>query len=96
MWRPFINEEHCKNTIEDGTWPVRALYTRPASAFTPPFRFCPRCGKDLKDMPIHTCTPPRDPAAAEALGVERECCGTFKGAPHRATCEKYRGKKGGA
>ena len=23
---------------------------------------------------------------------ERECCGTFPGTPHRATCAKYRGK----
>ena len=40
------------------------LYTRPTSAFTPPFRFCPRCGKELKDMPIHTCTPPREKGGA--------------------------------
>lgn len=40
------------------------LYVSPTSAFTPPFRFCPRCGKDLKDMPIHTCTPPREKGGA--------------------------------
>jgi hypothetical protein len=34
------------------------LYTRPIPAT--PNRFCPRCGKDLKDMVAHTCTPPRD------------------------------------
>ncbi len=28
----------------------------------------------------------------ELLSPERECCGTFAGSPHRATCEKYRGK----
>ena len=26
----------------------------------------------------------------------RECCGTFPRTPHRSTCAKYRGKKGGA
>lgn len=26
------------------------------------------------------------------LPPEREFCGTFHGTPHRATCEKYRGK----
>jgi len=30
------------------------------------------------------------------LPAERECCGTFPKTPHRATCEKYRGNKGGA
>lgn len=25
--------------------------------------------------------------------LERECCGTFHGSPHRKTCEKWRGKK---
>jgi len=25
-------------------------------------------------------------------GLERACCGTFHGSPHRSTCEKYRGK----
>jgi len=28
--------------------------------------------------------------------IERECCGTFFRTPHRSTCKKYRGKKGGA
>ena len=37
-----------------------ALNEKQENAFTPPFRFCPRCGKDLKDMPVHTCTPPGD------------------------------------
>ena len=26
------------------------------------------------------------------MPIERECCGTFPGTPHRATCAKYRGK----
>ena len=34
------------------------LYARPIPAA--PNRFCPRCGKDLKDMVAHTCTPPRE------------------------------------
>jgi hypothetical protein len=24
--------------------------------------------------------------------MERPCCGTFKGSPHRATCSEYKGK----
>lgn len=24
--------------------------------------------------------------------VERPCCGTFRGTPHRINCERYRGK----
>ncbi len=35
-----------------------------------------------------------DPASL--LPDERECCGTFPRTPHRSTCAKYRGKKGGA
>lgn len=35
-----------------------------------------------------------DPASL--LPNERECCGTFPRTPHRSTCAKYRGKKGGA
>jgi hypothetical protein len=31
--------------------------------------------------------------AQAAMPHERECCGTFAGSPHRATCAKYRGKK---
>ena len=38
--------------------------TSPTNAFALSFRFCPRCGKDLKDMPIHTCTPPREKGGA--------------------------------
>lgn len=29
-WCNFMNEEHRKNTIEDGRWEIRALYTHPA------------------------------------------------------------------
>lgn len=25
--------------------------------------------------------------------VERPCCGTFRGTPHRSTCTQYRGKR---
>ena len=28
-WYPFINEQHYRNTVEDGRWPIRALYTTP-------------------------------------------------------------------
>ena len=26
-WYPFIDERHYKNTVEDGSWPIRALFT---------------------------------------------------------------------
>ncbi|MFE1816464.1 hypothetical protein, partial [Metapseudomonas otitidis] len=25
-WRGFCDEEHYQNTVEDGTWPIRAIY----------------------------------------------------------------------
>jgi hypothetical protein len=28
-WHDFINEEHYKNTVKDGRWPIRALYAEP-------------------------------------------------------------------
>lgn len=31
-WHGFIDERHRLNTIEDGTWPIRALYTAPQKA----------------------------------------------------------------
>jgi hypothetical protein len=29
VWRDFINEKHYKDTLEDGSWPIRNLYTTP-------------------------------------------------------------------
>ena len=29
IWRGFINQQHYKNTVEDGSWPIRALYAAP-------------------------------------------------------------------
>lgn len=29
-WCPFADDEHYKNTVKDGSWPIRALYTHPA------------------------------------------------------------------
>lgn len=29
-WCGFMNERHYQNTLSDGSWPIRALYTRPA------------------------------------------------------------------
>ena len=34
-WRGFTNDRHRFNTERDGTWPIRALYTRPAAPSTP-------------------------------------------------------------
>jgi hypothetical protein len=28
-WHDFINPDHYKNTVEDGRWPIRALYAEP-------------------------------------------------------------------
>lgn len=28
-WKPFIDQRHYENTAKDGSWPIRALYTRP-------------------------------------------------------------------
>lgn len=28
-WYPFMDEHHYKNTVEDGSWPIRALYLHP-------------------------------------------------------------------
>lgn len=48
-------------------WRPCGKFARPIPAA--PNRFCPRCGKDLKDTVAHTCTPPRDERqAAEAGG----------------------------
>jgi hypothetical protein len=30
-WHQFLNDEHYENTVKDGTWPVRFLYTHPAA-----------------------------------------------------------------
>ena len=55
--------------IEAMVAPLRKVFARPIPAT--PNRFCPRCGKDLKDMVAHTCTPPRDERqAAEAGGLK--------------------------
>ena len=28
-WRDFVDERHRRNTIKDGTWPIRDLYPHP-------------------------------------------------------------------
>ena len=28
-WHPFLDKTHYENTLEDGSWPIRALYTTP-------------------------------------------------------------------
>jgi hypothetical protein len=27
QWQPFMNEKHYADTVADGSWPIRALYT---------------------------------------------------------------------
>jgi hypothetical protein len=34
LWFPFTNQHHHDNTVNDGTYPIRPLYTHPAP-FTP-------------------------------------------------------------
>lgn len=29
VWKDFINEKHYKDTMKDGSWPIRSLYTAP-------------------------------------------------------------------
>ena len=31
VWKDFISEKHYKATLEDGSWPIRNLYTSPQS-----------------------------------------------------------------
>lgn len=31
-WHGFLNESHYQNTVEDGSWPIRALYAAPVPA----------------------------------------------------------------
>jgi len=75
-WHPFIDRKHYLNTLEDGRWPIRALYTTPPQPEQKPVaweqfhehlveaNFCPRCGKRLAsgfvEISIHKCTPPKD------------------------------------
>ena len=28
-WCPFLNDKHYADTLKDGTWPIRSLYTTP-------------------------------------------------------------------
>ena len=30
VWRNFVDERHLQNTVEDGSWPLRNLYTQEA------------------------------------------------------------------
>jgi hypothetical protein len=32
VWKDFISEKHYKATLEDGSWPIRALYTTSPAA----------------------------------------------------------------
>ena len=34
VWRDFISQSHYKATVEDGSWPIRALYTSPPAQRT--------------------------------------------------------------
>lgn len=27
VWRPFVDQRHYENTLKDGTWPIRPLYS---------------------------------------------------------------------
>jgi hypothetical protein len=35
VWRDFISQSHYKATVEDGSWPIRALYTSPPAQQEP-------------------------------------------------------------
>lgn len=34
-WHPFIDQRHYKNTVADGSWPIRALYLTPGAQPAP-------------------------------------------------------------
>ena len=34
VWKDFISEKHYKDTLEDGSWPIRNLYTSPPAQRT--------------------------------------------------------------
>ena len=34
-WHPFIDRRHYENTVADGSWPIRALYTLPGAKAKP-------------------------------------------------------------
>ena len=34
LWKDFISEKHYKDTLEDGSWPIRNLYTSPPAQRT--------------------------------------------------------------
>ncbi|MDF3019349.1 MAG: hypothetical protein K0Q92_652 [Steroidobacteraceae bacterium] len=31
-WYPFMDERHYENTVAEGSWPIRALYTEPVAS----------------------------------------------------------------
>ena len=59
VWRNFIDERHFNNTVEDGTWPIRALYAEPVSSKRDEPKSCASCEHFEKDAeegtPCHRC-----------------------------------------
>ena len=48
VWYPFIDQRHHENTVADGSWPVRALYTLPGAQPAPSVQDVP--AKSLKPV----------------------------------------------
>jgi hypothetical protein len=68
VWKDFISEKHYKATLEDGSWPIRKLYTTPPAKNTP----CPTCEALARtvmlDQTSHDTTPQhREPLTDEAV-----------------------------
>lgn len=64
-WNSFLNEGHYQNTLEDGSWPIRALYLAAGAA---PVSECGNCFEGKSDMD-HDCPVCRPRSKAGAAPV---------------------------
>lgn len=53
VWKDFISEKHYKDTLEDGSWPIRNLYTSPQAQRKPLTN--EQIGKASRDAHIAFC-----------------------------------------
>lgn len=60
VWRDFIDKRHYESTVEDGTWPIRALYTTPPG------------GRQSSDCLSNVATPPNETASLAAQDLQTE------------------------
>lgn len=56
-------------------------------------QYCGACGlPNVGEADEQTCRCADVSKTPDLSGIERECCGTFHGTPHRSTCANYRGR----